>query len=205
MAQLCLTLCNPMDCGPPGSSVQGLSRQEYWRGLSFPSSGDLPDPRIKPKSLVSCIGRLLLSHQGSPDLQQTKENASVHTHTHTHTHSLFHIPSRYGLSHVTEHCSPRCRVGPCCSSLLSMGCGMPSARRDGRPLLQTAPLVPTGGTRAEELDEVGKMRAHVTEVPTAPWVTRAQNPRGLPISGGFPGVGAAWDTYPEKQRWGERD
>ena len=73
------------------------------------------------------------------------------------------------------------------------------------PAANSAPLVPTGGTRAEELDEVGKMRAHVTEVPTAPWVTRAQNPRGLPISGGFPGVGAAWDTYPEKQRWGERD
>ena len=133
MAQSCLTLCNPMDCGPPGSSVQGLSRQEYWSGLSFPSSGDLPDPRIKPKSLVSCIGRLLLSHQGSPDLQQTKENVSVHTHT----QSLFYIPSRYGFSHVTEHCSPCCRAGPCCLSLLSMGCGVPSAQRDGRPLLRT--------------------------------------------------------------------
>ena len=25
-------------------------RQEYWSGLPFPSSGDLPNPRIKPKS-----------------------------------------------------------------------------------------------------------------------------------------------------------
>ena len=25
-----------------------FSRQEYWSGLSFPSSGDLPDPGIKP-------------------------------------------------------------------------------------------------------------------------------------------------------------
>ena len=25
-----------------------LSRQEYWRGLPFPSPGDLPDPGIKP-------------------------------------------------------------------------------------------------------------------------------------------------------------
>ena len=28
-------------------------RQEYWSGLPFPSSGDLPDPGIKPVSLVS--------------------------------------------------------------------------------------------------------------------------------------------------------
>ena len=30
-----------------------FSRQEYWSGLSFPSSGDLPDPGIEPVSLRS--------------------------------------------------------------------------------------------------------------------------------------------------------
>ena len=30
-----------------------FSRQEYWSGLLFPSPGDLPNPRIKPASLVS--------------------------------------------------------------------------------------------------------------------------------------------------------
>ena len=29
-----------------------FSRQEYWRGLPFPSPGDLPDPGIKPRSPV---------------------------------------------------------------------------------------------------------------------------------------------------------
>ena len=29
-----------------------FSRQEYWSGLSFPSLGDLPDPRIEPWSPV---------------------------------------------------------------------------------------------------------------------------------------------------------
>ena len=28
----------------------GFSRQEYWNGLLFPSPGDLPNPRIKPRS-----------------------------------------------------------------------------------------------------------------------------------------------------------
>ena len=31
----------------------GLSRQEYWSGLLFPSPGDLPDPGIEPASLTS--------------------------------------------------------------------------------------------------------------------------------------------------------
>ena len=39
-----------MDCSPPGSSIYGFSRQAYWRGLPFPSPGDLPDPGIKPMS-----------------------------------------------------------------------------------------------------------------------------------------------------------
>ena len=38
-------------------------RQEYWSGLLFPIPGDLPDPGIKPASLVSaCIGRWILYH-----------------------------------------------------------------------------------------------------------------------------------------------
>ena len=30
-----------------------FSRQEYWSGLPFPTSGDLSDPGIEPASLVS--------------------------------------------------------------------------------------------------------------------------------------------------------
>ena len=29
----------------------GFPKQEHWNGLPFPSSGDLPDPRIKSTSL----------------------------------------------------------------------------------------------------------------------------------------------------------
>ena len=39
-----------MDCSPPGSSVYGISRQEYWSGLPFPPPEDLPDPGIKAAS-----------------------------------------------------------------------------------------------------------------------------------------------------------
>ena len=33
--------------------LMGISRQEYWSGLPFPSPGDLPDPGLKPMSLAS--------------------------------------------------------------------------------------------------------------------------------------------------------
>ena len=47
VTKLCPTLCNSMDCSPPGSFVHGISSQEHWNGLPFPSPGDLPDPGIK--------------------------------------------------------------------------------------------------------------------------------------------------------------
>ena len=50
VTQLCPTLCDPMDCSPPGSSVHGFSRQEYWSGLPCPSPGNLSDSGIEPRS-----------------------------------------------------------------------------------------------------------------------------------------------------------
>ena len=35
--QLCPTLCDPIDCSPPGSPSLRFSRQEHWSGLPFPS------------------------------------------------------------------------------------------------------------------------------------------------------------------------
>ena len=58
--QLYLTLCDPVNCSPPGSSVHGIFRQEYWNGLPFPPQGDLPNPGIEPMSPASpaSAGRL---------------------------------------------------------------------------------------------------------------------------------------------------
>ena len=54
VTQLCLTLCEPMDyIACQAFLSMGLSRQEYWSGLPFPSPGDLPNPGIKPVSLMS--------------------------------------------------------------------------------------------------------------------------------------------------------
>ena len=51
--QSCLTLCNPMNCSPPGSSVHGDSPSKNTGWIAVPSPGDLPHPGIEPTSLIS--------------------------------------------------------------------------------------------------------------------------------------------------------
>ena len=50
VVQLCLTLCDPVDCNLPGSSIHGIlqARILEWIAISF--SRDLPDPGIEPGS-----------------------------------------------------------------------------------------------------------------------------------------------------------
>ena len=68
--QLCPTLCDPMDCSPPGSSSMGFSKQEYCSGFPCPSPGDLPDPRVELESSAAPAlqeDSLPQSHWGSPN------------------------------------------------------------------------------------------------------------------------------------------
>ena len=46
VSQSCPTVCNPMDCGPPGFSVRGISQAR----IPCPPPGDLPQPGIEPVS-----------------------------------------------------------------------------------------------------------------------------------------------------------
>ena len=50
VTQSCLTLWDPMNCSPPGSSLHGILQAKYWSGLPFPSPEDLPNPGIESRS-----------------------------------------------------------------------------------------------------------------------------------------------------------
>ena len=52
-AQWCLTLCDPLVCSLPGSSVHGIFQARYWSRLPFPAPEALPHPGIEPTSPVS--------------------------------------------------------------------------------------------------------------------------------------------------------
>ena len=53
VAWLCLTLCDPMNCGPPGSSVHGILQARILEWLAMPSSRGSFQPRDQTQ--VSCI------------------------------------------------------------------------------------------------------------------------------------------------------
>ena len=53
VAQLCSTLCDPMDCSPQGSSVHGIPQARIleWVAISFSEGSSRP----RDQTLVSCI------------------------------------------------------------------------------------------------------------------------------------------------------
>ena len=59
--QLCLTLCEPMDCSPPGSSVHGIFQARILEWVAIPSSRRSSRTRDRTHiSCISCTGRQIL-------------------------------------------------------------------------------------------------------------------------------------------------
>ena len=67
--QLCLILCDPVDCSPPDFSVHGILQARILEWVTSPSPGDLPNPGTEPGSPVSAVLQVdssLQGHQGRP-------------------------------------------------------------------------------------------------------------------------------------------
>ena len=61
--QSCLTLCNPVDHSPPGSTVYGFLQARILEWVTMLSSRESSQPRNQTCiSYVSCIGRWVLCH-----------------------------------------------------------------------------------------------------------------------------------------------
>ena len=58
--QSCPTLSNPMDCGPPGSSVHGILQARILDWVALPSSRGSSLPKVQTH--ISYIGRWVLYH-----------------------------------------------------------------------------------------------------------------------------------------------
>ena len=67
VAQLCLTLCDPTDCSPPGSSVHGVLQARILEWVAMSSSGDLSNPGIKPRSPTLQADSLPTEPPGKPN------------------------------------------------------------------------------------------------------------------------------------------
>ena len=69
-AQPCLTLCQPMDCSPPGFFVHGIfqGRILAWVASSY-SRGSSQPKNWTGVSCISCIGRWIIWHWASWEAQ----------------------------------------------------------------------------------------------------------------------------------------
>ena len=76
--QSCLTLCNPMDCNPPGSSVYGIfqARILEWVAISYSVGSSQPRDQTHV-SCVSCIGRQILYHYATWEATDLEEHRMV--------------------------------------------------------------------------------------------------------------------------------
>ena len=66
VAQLCLTLCDPMEYSLSGFSVPGILQARTLECLLFPSPEDLPDPGIEPVFPAWQADSLLSEPSGKP-------------------------------------------------------------------------------------------------------------------------------------------
>ena len=110
VTQLCLTLCDPMDCSPPGSSVHGdSSGKNTGVGCHALLQGLFATQRSNPGLPPGRWILYHLSHRGSP---------FSYTYIHTYIYILFHILFRCDLTQDREDGSLCHAIGPCCLSTL---------------------------------------------------------------------------------------
>ena len=62
VAQSCLTLCNPMDCSLPGSSVHGIFQAVVleWIAISFSRGSSQPRARTQVSRIVDRLSHYLV-------------------------------------------------------------------------------------------------------------------------------------------------
>ena len=71
------TLCDPLDCSPPGSSVHGILQARIQEWVAMLSSRGSSDPGMEPTSLVSpaFVGRFFTTE--SPGKPTERRDAAV--------------------------------------------------------------------------------------------------------------------------------
>ena len=87
-AQSRTTFFDPVDCRPSGSTVHGISRQEYWSGGPFPSLHNFPNPASPALAgrffTTAHLGSHLLKKQGNLHLN----TANILSNTLCFTHKV---------------------------------------------------------------------------------------------------------------------
>ena len=76
-AQSYLTLGNPMDCSPSGSSIHGVLQARILEWVAIPFSRDLPDPGIELRSPVLQADSLVSEPPGKSSVIMWPSNSTL--------------------------------------------------------------------------------------------------------------------------------
>ena len=115
LLQSCPTLCDPMDCSPPASTVHGIFQARILEWVAFPTPGDLPDPGIEPVYLryPAFVSRFLqLALPGK---------AAICILTHLSPPSWTSLPPTHPLTHLGQNRAPSC-IAPCAIQQVPTSC-----------------------------------------------------------------------------------
>ena len=77
VTQLCLSLWDPMDYSPSGSSGYGILQARILKWIAIPSPGDLPNPRIEPGSPALQADSLPSEPPGKPKEFQGSQESNL--------------------------------------------------------------------------------------------------------------------------------
>ena len=102
VAQSCLTLCDPMDCSLPASSVHGIFQAIVLEWIVISFSRGLPDPGIGPRSPALQTDTLLSEPLGkSKNIEFSQQNWILSSY-----YSLSEKVYVWGSSHERSFISP---------------------------------------------------------------------------------------------------
>ena len=106
VAQSCLTLCSPVDCSLPGSSIHGISQARILEWVAMPSSRGSSRPRDQTQ--VSCIaGRFFTDWATREALTCSHRERILFKGRITRGHGgVWGERQKLGMSRRQEHCSP---------------------------------------------------------------------------------------------------
>ena len=100
VSKLCLTLCDPMDCSPPGSSSHRISQARILEWLPFPSPEALPNPGVELASHALAGGFFTTEPPVNPTPNMLLSNIPISESATRfwHLRSIFHPASALFLT-----------------------------------------------------------------------------------------------------------
>ena len=120
ITQSCWTLCNPMDCSPPGSSVHGIfhARILEWVAISYSRGSSQPRDWIHI-SYVSCNGRWILYHWAIWEAQSSLYFSSVQSLSRVWLFATLWTRARQASLSITGVYSNSCPLSQWCHPTIS--------------------------------------------------------------------------------------